>query len=147
MNTRQGLGLHRELALWTVGVGVSFSFAALLSLVATDLMFVSNPHASLVERLVRTREPLFLLGFCLPPGLVAAFAFRRWCVHRSRLFGGWGSISAAAWLALVFNPIAYALVMTSLFLLGFLVLALIAVTGLVMSAAWALSGARMRLQP
>lgn len=146
MDTRQGLGLQRELALWTVAVGVSFSFAALLSLVATDLMFVSNPHASLIERLSRTREPPVLIGFCIPPGLVAAFAFRRWRVYRSRFFNGWGSISTAAWLALVFNPIAFALVMTSFFLLGFLVLGLIAGNGLVMSALWTLSGARMRLQ-
>ena len=138
--------LRRELAIWTFAAGVGFSLAALLALAATDLMFVSKPHMPLMERLTRTREPVFLFGFCVPPGLAAAFAFRRWCVHGSRFFRGWGSVSAAAWLALVFNPIAFALVMTSFLLLGFLVLAFIATTGLIVATAWRLSGADLRLR-
>jgi hypothetical protein len=130
---------------WTLAAGGAFFLAALLALVATDLLFVSSAALPMSERLVRAKELPWVLGYCLPPGLVAALAFRRWC-DGSRFLRGWGSVSAAAFMAVIFNPIAFYLVMTSFLLLGFLTLTFMIFTGFLMAFLWAWTGARWRLQ-
>lgn len=146
MSRPESLVSDAEKRRWAWAAGGGFFLAALLALIATDLLFVSSSTLPLTERLVRTKEPLWILAYCLPPGLVAALAFRRWCRGGSRFLRGWGSVSAAAFMAVVFNPVAIYLIVTSLLLLGLLTLAFTTFAGLLLALLWALTGARARLR-
>lgn len=114
--------------VWLIVPPFLFACAGVSSLALTEAIMGIRTHMLWTWPVIATCT--------LPPMLASWGAIHAWLNRGSSFFAGWLSISCAALLSLLVNPIIWFLVLTTLLLFGAVALSVFLAVGCLLAALW-----------